>query len=67
MDLCLHRAGFAMLVARLFHRLLSEMVDYTLFHKRITLPTAEGFGELPCGYLSSLLSVEVDEGTDFLP
>ena len=42
------------------------MGDNALPYKRIALPTAEGFGEFPCGYLSALLSVEVDEGADFL-
>ena len=66
MHLSRHRACVTTIVTFFFHRLLSEMVDDTLFHKRITLPTAEGFGEFPGRYLAALLSVEVDKGTDFL-
>lgn len=42
------------------------MGDDALPYKRVALPTAEGFGELPCGHFSALLTVIVDEGADFL-
>ena len=42
------------------------MIDDALFHEGVALPSAQGFGELAGRYLAALLSVEVDEGADFL-
>ena len=42
------------------------MGNDALPYKRVALPTADGFGELPCGHFSALLTVIVDESADFL-